>query len=119
MIALFLNNTDEEERRLLETHDRIFSVAEIIPMEKEILISATIAPAKLKSQQDSIVYASVLKHLYLNNAEKSCFLNKNTKDFNDPAIKEELRNNKCKLFLGGECCFNDGYRYINSYINKK
>jgi predicted nucleic acid-binding protein len=118
MVAFFLQNTELENEKLLNTHDRLFSVAEIIAMEKDILISAIKSPAKLESPQDSIVYASVLKHLYLNNTEKSCFLNKNTKDFNDPAIKEELRNNKCKLFLGAECCFNDGYSYINSCINK-
>jgi predicted nucleic acid-binding protein len=116
MVAVFLQNTELENENLLNTHDRLFSVAEIIPMETDVLVTAK--NVELNSPQDSIVYASILKHLYLNNTEKSCFLNKNTKYFNDPAIKEELRNNKCKLFLGAECCFNDGYNYINSLINK-
>ena len=112
MISFLLKSDEEENESLLENHNRLLAIAEILPMEKDVLMSATKAPAKLKSPQDSIVYASVLKHLRLHKSEESCFLNKNSKDFNDPDIDEELANNKCKLLFS----FRKGYDYISTII---
>ena len=57
---------------------------------------------------DAIVLASVLAHLDLHRPIKSCFLNRNTKDFDDPDIRQKLENYGC-IFFGK---FEHGLRYI-------
>ena len=62
------------------------------------------------SGQDAIVLASVLAHLNAHRPLKSCFLNRNTKDFDDPDIREKLENYGC-IFFGK---FEQGLRYISA-----
>lgn len=113
-IASFLLKSGEEEnQRLLQIHDRLLNTAQIIPLEKNILALALKVQIELHlSPQDSIVYASVLQHLEARKLEKSCFLNKNSKDFDDPDIEESLIRNNCKLLFN----FKKGCDYINSQI---
>jgi len=110
MISVLLENDAEENQSFLQSHRRLLELAEIIPLTKEVLLSATQAPAKLKSPQDSIVYASILQHLRIHTNETSCFINKNSKDFNDPDVVDELKKNNCKLLFS----FKNGYDYISS-----
>lgn len=60
------------------------------------------------SGQDAIVLASVLGHLEDHHPAGSCFLNRNSKDFDDPDIRERLEALGCKFFSK----FEDGLRYI-------
>ena len=62
------------------------------------------------SAQDSIVLASVLSHL--GDTTESCFLNRNTKDFDRPDIREMLDEYGCKFF--GR--FDEGLRYIEARL---
>ncbi|MBT9098712.1 DUF4935 domain-containing protein [Methylovulum psychrotolerans] len=110
MISVLLESDAEENQSFLQSHSRLLALAEIIPLTKEVLLLATQAPVKLKSPQDSIVYASILQHLRANGSEKSCFINKNSKDFNDPDVVDELEGNNCKLLFS----FKKGYDYISS-----
>jgi len=48
------------------------------------------------SPQDAIVYASVVSDL-ASGTGRGCFLNRNTKDFDDPDIAQELWALGCKL----------------------
>lgn len=47
------------------------------------------------SPQDAVVYACVISHLEQERPGESYFLNRNTRDFDDPAIIEELRKHSC------------------------
>jgi hypothetical protein len=87
-------------------------VAEITPLEHMTLVNA----AKHQSMHDltppdSIVYASVLHHLAIANTT-SCFLNRNSKDFDDPDIVDALAKCGCKMLFN----FNSGYDYIQSQV---
>jgi hypothetical protein len=42
------------------------------------------------SAQDSIVLASIVSHLAKTKPAESCFLNRNTKDFDGPDVRETL-----------------------------
>jgi hypothetical protein len=64
------------------------------------------------SGQDAIVLASVLAHLDLHNPPESCFLNRNSNDFDDPAVRERLETHGCKFFAK----FEDGLRYVVARI---
>ena len=67
------------------------------------------------SPPDSIVYASVLHHLSTTTPAKSCFLNRNSKDFDDPDIVDELDGYNCKMLPR----FDSGHKYIQSQIRGK
>ena len=81
----------EHIRRLLLDH------AVIIPLTSEVLSSA----AQLQDQHglqmpDATVLASVKQHAATRLAEGKVFVNKNSKDFADPDIVEELLALNCR-----------------------
>jgi len=112
LLNLLILSTEDEMRRIENVRRDIIKTAEIIPLNSTILNSST-AYQKMHdlSPQDAIVYASVLSHLKQSKPETACFLNKNSKDFDDPDISEMLEQYKCK-FLSS---FDHGYQFI---INK-
>jgi hypothetical protein len=65
------------------------------------------------SPQDAIVYASIIDHLSQKSPPKSCFLNKNSRDFDDPDIVEMLERNNCKMLPR----FDQGYQYLHSQLH--
>jgi len=98
LTALLINVTDEAIRRLEEVRSRLMEAAEIIPLDLHVLTAST----KLQrvhdfSAQDALIYASVLSHPERVHAGESCFLNRNSKDFDDQNVVDELRAYNCKL----------------------
>ena len=93
-----LTESAERERKGLQrTIDRMLGAAHVIPLDSRVLDQAgSIEAAYDMSAQDSIVLASVLSHL--GNTTESCFLNRNTKDFDRPDIREMLDEYGCKFF---------------------
>jgi len=69
-------------QRFVHYRDRLFGIAEIIPLTMEILREAATyeSPYDL-TPQDALVYASVMAHLRQHKPPASCFLNRNSKDF--------------------------------------
>jgi len=99
----------EEKERFRIAVSRLLAVAKIIPLDTEILAGASKHQLDHDlSFQDAIVYASVLKHLSTSAAPAKCFLNRNSKDFDDPDIEETLNSYGCKMLFS----FDEGYRYI-------
>jgi len=71
----------------------------VIALDANILNSALETQVEYgMSGQDAIVLASVLYHLHAHQPGESCFLNRNTKDFDDPDIREKLGGYGCKFF---------------------
>jgi PIN domain-containing protein len=113
-VSGFLARSLEKDKdRLRDTIKRLLAVANIIPLEAPTLLSA------IKHQldhdfsvQDSVVYAAVLSHLSASTAMAKCFLNRNSKDFDDPDIEEALRVYGCKMLFS----FEHGHRYILNQI---
>lgn len=93
--------------------DKVLLGAEIIPLNSEVLEKAGDYQEGLGlPANDSIVFASVMSHLEEKFGEESCFLNRNTKDFDSPQIREMLRICDCKFFGS----FDDGLHYIRSRL---
>lgn len=63
-------------------------------------------------RKTQLVYAAVLSHLKQHGAAQSCFLNRNSKDFDDPDLVEELNTYTCKLLVQ----FDTGYQFIRSCL---
>jgi len=104
----------DEEQRLYNTLARILKVCETVPVVPEILSEAAIfrKPPLELSVQDSIVYASIVHHLNTHNTRQKCFLNRNSRDFNQPDIQMTLNSHNCKLIFN----FEKGYNYIISKV---
>jgi predicted nucleic acid-binding protein len=96
--GLLVQSNQEEEHRFIDYRQRLLRVSEFVPLTADILREAAKyeAPYDL-TPPDAVVYASVLSHLQLNTPSTSCFLNRNTKDFDNPDIVAELAKYKCRM----------------------
>jgi hypothetical protein len=84
------------------------------PLDRAILEAATrYRVAHDLSPQDALVYAAVLSQLTQSGAPQNCFLTKNSKDFDDPDLVEELSTYNCRLLPR----FDIGYQFILSRIS--
>jgi len=111
--AFLVRSEQDEKQRLKDTLSRLLTIAEIIPLKAETISAAIGYQASYDlSPQDSIVYASVLDHLRISTVVQKCFLNRNSRDFDDPDIVDTLNNFSCKMLFR----FDHGYNYINRQI---
>lgn len=111
MVGLLTDSAVEEASRLEEARSRLLGVAQVIPADAAVLASAVRYRAlHALSPQDAVVYASVLADLVAEGPERSCFLNRNTKDFGNPGIVQELLVRNCKLLPR----FDSGLAYLLS-----
>ncbi len=58
------------------------------------------------------IYASVVYHLRQQVSVASCFLNKNSKDFDNPDIVDELSKSNCRMIPR----FEQGYQFIQTRL---
>lgn len=114
LTALLIDSADEEAKHLETVRSQLLKVAEVIPLDASILIASTqYQDAHGFSPQDALVYAAVLLHLNQHHAPQSCFLNRNSRDFDDPDVVEELNRHNCKLLPR----FDAGYQFILSCLS--
>jgi hypothetical protein len=106
-----VQSSEEERKRFAEYRDRLLSVAEIIPLTSKILKEASGHEEDFDfSPQDALVYASVITHMRQIQPATSCFLNKNSKDFDSPDILAGLAALNCRLISK----FDDGLSFIRA-----
>ncbi len=111
---LLIKSTEDEMKRLEDVRNNLIGVAETVPLNSDILKSSAEHQKEHDlSPQDAIVYASIIYHLRGTKPESACFLNKNSKDFDDPDISEKLEQFRCRMLSR----FDHGYRYIVNKIS--
>jgi hypothetical protein len=99
LAAVLIESAQLERDGLRQTVSEFLSKAEIIPLDALVLRSAAVIEATSGlSGQDAIFLASVLGHLEANRSDESWFLNRNSKDFDDPDIRDRLEGLHCKFF---------------------
>jgi len=109
--GVLIRSSEDEKRRLDEGLDRILNAADIIPIElRTIRAAIAYQQRRALSPQDSIVYASIVQHLAQSPREAACFVTKNSKDFNNPDIENELQLHNCRLLTR----FRDTLGYVQS-----
>jgi predicted nucleic acid-binding protein len=109
--GLLVRSLDEQKERFHNTVNKLLAVSPIIPLDAQTFVNASkYQELHALTFQDSIVYASVLGHLSTSKSTAKCFLNRNSKDFDDPDIEETLNSYGCKMLFS----FDQGYRYISS-----
>ncbi len=97
--ALLIRSAESERAGLERAMGGILKSAEVIPLDSDVFHQAGgIQIALGMSVQDSIVLASVVRHLEQTKPSASCFLNRNTRDFDDPNVREILENFGCRFF---------------------
>jgi hypothetical protein len=112
---LLLRSGEREREGLQRTIERMLQSAQVIPLDSSVLhVAGSMESGFGLSAQDSIVLASIVFHLARTKPAESCFLNRNTKDFDVPDVRETLDEYGCKLF--GR--FDEGLRYIESRLAK-
>lgn len=99
LAAILVKNAQIERAGVQDAVVGLLDCAEVIPLDAVILRAALGIQVEFEiSGPDSIVLASVLEHLKRTQPERSCFLNRNTKDFDDPDIRGRLAEHKCRFF---------------------
>ncbi len=114
-ITTFLLQSSQEERsRFIRWRDKLLRHTRIIPLTHELLTKACTFEGKYAlNPQDAIVFASVKAHLEEHKPTHSCFLNRNTKDFDTPDIVAELKNSNCKIIPR----FDHGLQHIHARLS--
>jgi hypothetical protein len=96
LTTLLIDSVESERMRLQVAADGVLDAAEIIPLTAGVFREAKAFRFGFDmSFQDSIVLASVVLHLMETKPAESCFLNRNTKDFADPNIRDVLDGFGC------------------------
>lgn len=110
---LLVQSSEEERQRFVAYRDRLLNSAEVISLSADILRGAATSedPYDL-SPQDALVYSSVISHLRQNQSQVSCFLNRNSKDFDNPDIVDQLNRFNCRMIPR----FDHGYGFIKSQL---
>jgi predicted nucleic acid-binding protein len=112
--SLIVQSSQEIGENFAKYREYLVKIAEIIPLNADILLNAASAEKKHKMRpQDALVYVSILKHLQQNKPQQACFLNRNSKDFNDPDIVDELKSLNCRLITQ----FDGGYKFLQSKLS--
>jgi predicted nucleic acid-binding protein len=115
LTGLLVKSAEEDKQRFEEGWDRILNIAQLIPINLEIIRAAIEYQKTLgfeNKPQDSMVYASVIYHLSNTSSEANCFITSNKNDFVNPDIKSELATYNCKILYS----FKDALGYIKSLL---
>jgi predicted nucleic acid-binding protein len=112
--SLIVQSSQEIGENFAKYREYLLKIAEIIPLNADILLQATSAEENYKlSPQDALVYVSVIQHLQENKPQEACFLNRNSKDFKTPEIDDELKSLNCRLITQ----FDNGYKFLQSQLS--
>ena len=112
---LLIQSSEDERQRFTHIQRRILQVAVVIPLTTEILLVASGYEHEFDLiPQDAIVFASVMGYLKSQNNVGNCFLNRNSRDFDNPDIVHALNQFHCKMIPK----FDDGLRFIQSTLNR-
>jgi hypothetical protein len=116
LASVLIASAQMERDGLRETAKALLQTADIISLDNAVLSSALDIQSEFgMSGQDAIVLASVLSHLINHHPAESCFLNRNSKDFDDPEIRSRLGAFGCRFFTR----FEDGAGFVSSRIGAR
>jgi len=113
--SVLIRSADQERDGLQRAVGELLRTAEVVPLDGGIVTAGgELQTAFAMSGQDAIVLASVLQHLERTKPAESCFLNRNSRDFDDPDVRERLDRFGCKFFAR----FDHGCQFILARLGK-
>lgn len=111
---ILLRAEQEADRRFLEVRTKLLDVARMVAIDAPALRAASLLTTQLDLKlPDALILASVLGDAD-ERPSPSIFINRNTKDFNDPDVKARLRRVACDLVWK----FDDGLARVKSALAK-
>ncbi len=104
----------ENKARLEEVWQSFAQIAEIINFDAQTFQTAKTIESKysFRNLHDAIIFTSILDHINQHKPKQSCFLNRNTRDFDTVDVIGYLKSLNCKFFADFEKAFN----FISSQI---
>ncbi len=112
--GLLTQSAEEDTKNFELVRTRLLNSAEVISLDTQVLKNASSYEKDYGfSEQDAIVYSSVLIHLRRSEIQPSFFLNRNSKDFDDKSVLEHLSSLNCKLITQ----FNEGHQLILDFLD--
>jgi hypothetical protein len=109
-----ISSGEEEKQRLDRVIFSMTDVGTVIPLGRETIEQAIpLQASRSLSPQDAIVYASILAHMASAPGETKCFLTRNSRDFANPDVEQDLHLHDCKLLTK----FLTGLGYIRSRLH--
>lgn len=114
-VGSIVQSIEDEQNRLNDLFRNELDSIELVQMDADLIkLSLDCQSSVGLSSQDAIVFASVIKHLeQLPKDDLKCFITKNSKDFRDPDIEDQLAASSCKLLFN----FDAGLGYMKSKIS--
>jgi len=110
--ALLVRSTQEAADRFIEARESLLRIARLLPLTTDVLRAAVAAEVTYElSFPDAIVLASVLADLAAA-PSRACFLNRNTKDFDEPDVRAALTAQDCHV-IGS---FDHGLQYVRAQL---
>jgi predicted nucleic acid-binding protein len=111
--SLMVQSNEEERLRFIQYRERLLSTGKVVALTAEILIQAAACETIYDLMpQDALVYASIIEHLRRDQPQQACFLNRNSKDFDNPDIVDELNQSNCRMIPR----FDHGYSFLQSQL---
>jgi predicted nucleic acid-binding protein len=99
LVGILIRSAEQEREGLQGAITGLLDTAAVISLNSAILRSALELQTDLgMSGQDAIVLASVLEHLQSNSPTENCFLSRNSRDFDDPDVRDRLDRFGCRYF---------------------
>jgi predicted nucleic acid-binding protein len=115
LASLLIRSADQERDGFQRVVGGLLRTAEVIPLDGGIVTAGgELQTAFAMSGQDAIVLASVLQHLERTTPNESCFLNRNSRDFDDPDVRERLDRFGCRFFAR----FDHGCQFILASLGR-
>ena len=113
LASLLIQSAEQERDGLQRAITNLLTTAQVIPLDSTVLVYGGELQANLgMSGQDAIVLASVVRHLQNTTPPESCFLSRNSRDFDDPDVRDRLDQFKCRYFAD----FDEALQYVKTRV---
>lgn len=113
LAKLIAQSNEEEWQRFIQYRHRLLNCAEFIALDTNVLqLGASFENLYNLQSQDAIVFASIISHLRQNKPSLASFLNKNSKDFDNPDVVQELNKFNCRMISR----FDRGLNFMRSQL---
>ena len=113
LAKIIAQSNEEEWQRFIQYRHRLLNCADFIALDTNILrLGASFEDIYNLQPQDAIVFASVISHLQQDKPTVAGFLNKNSKDFDNPDVIQELNKFNCRMIFK----FNRGFDFMRSQL---
>ncbi len=111
--SVLVRSSQAERASLRRVAAEVVSIGSVLPIDLNVLkLVSSIQDEHAMTMQDAVIFAAVLVDLEAIRPKVSCFLNRNTKDFDDPSVLAKLGEFGCRFF--GR--FDQGLSFVSKMV---